>query len=70
MKEAINRYLEQEEYTEQLKEETLTRWQEAEQGKIVSHHAVSKWLDTWGTDEESVRYYLYCTCSPLSRIRF
>jgi predicted transcriptional regulator len=55
MKEAITRYLEQEEYSEQLNQETLARWQEAEQGKTVSHQAVSKWLDTWGTDEESNR---------------
>src|SRR3990167_7004414 len=53
MKEAIERYIEQEEYNEQLNQETLTRWKEAEQGKVVSHHAVTKWLDTWGTDEES-----------------
>jgi predicted transcriptional regulator len=55
MKEAITRYLEQEEYSEQLNQETLARWQEAEQGKVVSHQAVRKWLDTWGTDEESNR---------------
>jgi predicted transcriptional regulator len=55
MKEAIARYLEQEEYNEQLNQETVSRWQEAEQGKVVSHQAVSEWLDTWGTDEESDR---------------
>ena len=55
MKEAITRYLEQEEYNEQLSRETLARWQEAESGKVISHHAVSKWLDTWGTDEENDR---------------
>ena len=55
MKEAITRYLEQEEYSEQLNQETLARWQEAEQGKIISHQAVNQWLDTWGTDEESDR---------------
>ena len=55
MKEAITRYLEQEEYNEQLNRETLARWQEAEQGKVVSHQAMSKWLDTWGTSEESDR---------------
>lgn len=55
MKEAIARYLEQEEYSEQLNIETLARWQEAEQGKVVSHQAVSNWLDTWGTDEETDR---------------
>lgn len=55
MKEAITHYVEQEEFNEQLNQETIARWQEAEQGKIVSHQAVSKWLDTWGTDEESDR---------------
>ncbi len=55
MKEAITRYLEQEEYNEQLNRETLARWQEAEQGKVVSHQALSEWLDTWGTDEASDR---------------
>jgi predicted transcriptional regulator len=55
MKEAITRYLEQEEYNEELNRETLARWQEAAQGKVVSHEAVSKWLDTWGTNEENDR---------------
>jgi predicted transcriptional regulator len=55
MKEAITRYIVEEEYQEQLNQETLTRWHEAEQGKVVSHKAVSKWLDTWGTDNESDR---------------
>lgn len=55
MKEAITRYLEQEEYNEELNRETLARWQEAEQGKVVSHQAVSQWLDTWGDDDESGR---------------
>ena len=55
MKEAIVRYLTEEEYQEQLKQETLARWKEAEQGKIVSHQAVSDWLDTWGSDTESGR---------------
>jgi predicted transcriptional regulator len=55
MKEAITRYLEQEEYNEQLNQETLARWHEAEQGKVVSHQAVNQWLDTWGADEESDR---------------
>jgi predicted transcriptional regulator len=55
MKEAITRYVEQEEYNEQLKLETIARWQEAENGKVVSHQAMIKWLDTWGSDEESDR---------------
>ncbi len=52
MKQAIANYLEQEEYAEQLKQETLARWQEAESGKVISHEAVSAWLDTWGTTNE------------------
>lgn len=40
---------------EELNRETLARWQEAEQGKVVSHQAVNNWLDTWGTEEESER---------------
>lgn len=55
MKEAILKYLEQEEYNEQLKQETLARWQEAEKGKVVSHEAVTKWLNSWGTEEEDER---------------
>lgn len=55
MKEAISRYLEQEEYAEQLKQETLARWKEVQQGKVVSNKTVMTWLDTWGTDEETGR---------------
>ena len=55
MQEAIARYLDDEEYQEQLNQETLNRWQEAGQGKIVSHKAVSEWLNTWGTDAEQDR---------------
>jgi hypothetical protein len=39
MKEAIVRYLE-EERDEQLKQETLARWQEVENRKVVSHQAM------------------------------
>lgn len=55
MKEAITRYLVQEEDNEQLKRETLKRWTEAESGKVVSGRAVAKWLDTWGTTCEEDR---------------
>jgi len=50
MKEAIAAYVAHEEEMEQLKQETLNRWQEAQQGKVVTHAAVSDWLDTWSTD--------------------
>lgn len=55
MQEAISRYLDQEEHNEQLKQETLSRWQEAEQGRTISHQAVDQWLSTWGTDQETHR---------------
>lgn len=55
MKEAIAHYVEEEEYNERLKQETVARWQEAENGRIVSHQAVTAWLDTWGTEAESKR---------------
>ena len=55
MKEAIVRYIEEEELNEQLQQETLARWQEAERGQVVSHQLVSQWLDTWGTDHEGKR---------------
>ena len=55
MKEAVERYLVEEEYAEQLKQETLLRWQEALTGKVVSHKAVVAWLDTWGEKDEKDR---------------
>ncbi len=55
MKEAIIRYVEQEEYNETINQETLARWCEAEQGKVVSHAAVDRWLSTWGDDKEQPR---------------
>ena len=55
MQEAIARYLDQEEYHLQLNQETVARWQEAEQGKVVSHKSVSEWLTTWGTETETDR---------------
>lgn len=55
MKEAIRLYLEQEEYNEKLKAETIARWQEAETGKVVSQQAVVKWLASWGNQDEEDR---------------
>lgn len=52
MKEAISRYLNNEEYNERLKKETLQAWEEVQAGKVVSHDAISTWLDTWGEDDE------------------
>jgi len=56
MKEAVLRYIAQEEQAEKLKQETLTRWhQEAEQNRVVNNRSVMAWLDTWGTDHETER---------------
>lgn len=52
MKTAIESYVTQEEEAEKLKQETLERWQEAQQGKTVSNESVIAWLKTWGTDKE------------------
>lgn len=55
MKEAIKQYLAHEEQAEELKQETLYRWQEAEQNKVISNKSVTAWLDSWGTDTEITR---------------
>lgn len=41
------------EYSVQLKQETLSRWQEVVNGKTVSNQAVIAWLNSWGTPEET-----------------
>lgn len=55
MKMAIERYVEQIEQEEALKQETMRRWQEVEQGRVVSNQDVVSWLATWGTDHEKRR---------------
>lgn len=55
MKEAIVRYLDQEEYNEKINQETLMRWREAETGHVVTHEAMNQWLNTWGSDDEDER---------------
>jgi len=56
MKKILSTILKQNENDlEKLKKETLKRWQEVENGQVVSNHAVIAWLDTWGTDQESER---------------
>ena len=52
MKEAIKRYLDEEEYEEQLKYETLESWKDVERGNVVSNEAVMRWIKSWGTDQE------------------
>ena len=55
MKKAINDYVEREENKERLKQESLSRWKEAELGQVVEHDEVVKWLDSWGTEGKQDR---------------
>jgi len=53
MREAIDRYLDEEESAEQLKRETLERWERYEtDGEHVSNAAIKAWLESWGTAEQ------------------
>lgn len=38
--------LEPEEHNEQLKQETIIRWREAEKGKVIDNEAMMQWLDS------------------------
>ena len=53
LQQAVRQYLEIEEYEERLKQETLDRWQEAQDGKLISNEKVQAWLETWGTDDKA-----------------
>lgn len=52
-KEALERYLEQEESKDFECRETLARWEHyQETGETLSNDAMESWLDTWGSDQE------------------
>lgn len=52
-KEALKRYLEQEEINEYEKQLAFSRWEHyQETGEAISHDAVADWLDSWGSDQE------------------
>ena len=52
-KEALRRYIEQEEAGEQAKQEALERWETyQETGESVSNETMMEWLDSWGEDQE------------------
>ena len=55
MKKAIDDYVDKEEERENLRQESLARWEEAEFGKVVDHNKVVDWLDSWGSDKEKER---------------
>ena len=52
-KEALTRYVEEEERKQRENELTMARWEEyQETGETVDNEAMTDWLDSWGTDEE------------------
>lgn len=52
-KEALRRYIEQEEAKAYEREETLARWERyQEAAEIVSNDSMLLWLDSWGSDNE------------------
>lgn len=54
MREAIRKYLDEEEAIESRNREADAAWAEYQlTGQAVSHDDVAAWLGTWGTDKES-----------------
>ncbi|MEO0443345.1 MAG: TraY domain-containing protein [Pseudomonadota bacterium] len=53
-KEALIRYIEEEECKQHENELTLARWEEyQETGEVVNNEAMIEWLESWGTDDET-----------------
>lgn len=48
-------YVEKEELKYKLRQESLGRWKEAEENKVVAHDKVIGWLDSWGKEDEKCR---------------
>jgi predicted transcriptional regulator len=56
MREALREYTEREERVENLRQETLKRWEAYKiTGETVDNEAVMAWLDTWGSEHETER---------------
>ena len=54
MREAIREYLERAEQIEHRNQEADAAWADYQRtGQSVSHEAMTAWLDTWGTDQET-----------------
>jgi predicted transcriptional regulator len=52
-KEALIRYLEDEERKQRENELAMARWGEyQETGETVSNESMMEWLESWGTDQE------------------
>ena len=53
-KEALTRYIEEEEQKLRENELTMARWEEyQETGETVDNDDMKAWLDSWGTDQET-----------------
>jgi predicted transcriptional regulator len=56
MKEALKEYTEKEERAENLRQETLKRWETYKvTEQSIDNEAVMAWLDTWGSERETGR---------------
>jgi len=52
-KEALIRYIEEEERQQRENELTLARWGEyQETGETISNESMVEWLESWGTEQE------------------
>ena len=52
-KEALIRYIDEEERKQRENDLTVKRWEEyQETGETVSNESMTNWLDSWGTDQE------------------
>ena len=52
-KEALIRYIDEEERQQRENDLTVKRWEEyQETGETVSNESMTNWLDSWGTDQE------------------
>ena len=52
-KEALTRYIEEEECKQRENELTMARWNEyQETGETVSNETMTEWLGSWGTEQE------------------
>lgn len=52
-KEALKRYLGEQENKEHEKQQTLARWEHyQETGETVNNGVMMEWLDSWGTEQE------------------
>ncbi|WP_421848437.1 CopG family ribbon-helix-helix protein [Marinomonas sp.] len=52
-KEALTRYIEEEERKQRENELARARWEECQEtGETISNDAMTEWLESWGNDQE------------------